>query len=194
MNTIAKDDWQYIIIFLLLVFTYIYSDIFNLINKLNFSYYSGVLLSQPYRILTSHFIHHDFSHLLSNIFGIVVSRYFLKGLNSKKVFTFIMIIFVLIPLQPLICYMLDIYLFDNKLSISYGFSGIIFGLESFILLSSILGKEKIFNYNICLKKNRSITRTCLAIISMGFIYSLLPNISFIGHSTGFISGIITFLL
>ena len=75
-----------------------------------------------------------------------------------------------------------------------GFSGIIFGTFSFILLSSLYGKEYIFNIFIGLKKNKEIYRLMKVFLSLGIVYSFLPNVSLSGHVAGILSGLIIFIV
>ena len=75
-----------------------------------------------------------------------------------------------------------------------GFSGIIFGAFSFILLSSIYGKQYIFKISIGLKKNYEIKKLMIIFLSLGILYSLLPGISLSGHLAGILSGFFIFFL
>ena len=72
--------------------------------------------------------------------------------------------------------------------------GIIFGSFSFILLSSLYGKEYIFNIFIGLKKNNEINKLMTIFLSLGIFYSFLPSISLSGHVAGILSGVIVFFL
>ena len=73
-------------------------------------------------------------------------------------------------------------------------SGIIFGTCSFILLSSLYGKEYILNIFIGLKKNNEIYKLMTVFLSLGIVYSFLPSISLSGHIAGILSGFIIFIL
>jgi len=128
------------------------------------SYWSGNLINQPYRILSYSFVHKDFNHLLSNLFGIVVVRYCFINMNLKNIFLFLYLIILLIPIQTFYLFIIDNFLFYNPNHLLVGFSGIIFGTFSFILLSSLFGKEYIFNIFIGLKK-----------FLMQMLYAILVN-------------------
>ncbi len=158
------------------------------------SYWSSYLIKQPYRILSYSFVHIDFNHLLSNLYGIIVVRYCFINLNLKNIFLFLYLIILLIPIQTFYLFIVDNFLFYNPNHFLIGFSGIIFGTFSFILLSSLYGKEYIFNIFIGLKKNNKIYRLMTVFLSLGIVFSLLPGISLSGHVAGILSGIIIFFL
>ena len=158
------------------------------------SYWSSYLITQPYRILSYSFVHKDFNHLLSNLFGIIVVRYCFINLNLKNIFLFLYLIILLIPIQTFFLFILDNFIFYNPNHLLVGFSGVIFGTFSFMLLSSLYGKEYILNIFIGLKKNNEIYKLMTVFLSLGIVYSLLPSISLSGHITGILSGFIIFIL
>ena len=158
------------------------------------SYWSIYLVTQPYRILSYSFVHKDFNHLLSNLFGIIVVRYCFINLNLKNIFLFLYLIILLIPIQTFFLFIVDNFLFYNPNHLLVGFSGIIFGTFSFILLSSLYGKEYILNIFIGLKKNNEIYKLMTVFLSLGIVYSFLPSISLSGHIAGILSGFIIFIL
>ena len=176
----------------ILLFIFINFKRFFLISDL--SYWSGNLLNQPYRILSYSFVHKDSHHLLSNLLGIVVVRYCFINLNYKNVFLFLYLIILIIPIQTFYLFIVDNFLFFDPNHLLIGFSGIIFGTFSFILLSSIFGKEYIFNIFIGLKKNYQIKKLMTVFLSLGIAYSLLPGISLSGHLAGILSGFFIFFL
>ena len=193
MKIINKEAQFIIPSFLcILLFIVINSKSFFLIS--DFSYWSSNLLNQPYRILSYSFLHKDFNHLLSNLFGIVVVRYCFINLKLKNIYLFFYLIILLIPIQTFYLFIVDNFLFYDPNHLLIGFSGIIFGAFSFILLSSIYGKEYIFNIFIGLKKNYEIKKLMTIFLSLGIVYSLLPGISFSGHVAGILSGFFIFFL
>ena len=193
MKTIKKEAQFIIPSFLcFLLFIFINFKRFFLVSDL--SYWSSYLITQPYRILSYSFVHKDFNHLLSNLFGIVVVRYCFINLNLKNIFLFLYLIILLIPIQTLYLYIGDKFLFYNPNHLLVGFSGIIFGTFSFILLSSLYGKEYILNIFIGLKKNNEIYKLMTVFLSLGIVYSFLPSISLSGHIAGILSGFIIFIL
>ena len=193
LKIIGKEA-QFIIpaFFCILLFLVVNFKGFFLLSEL--SYWSSNIINQPYRILSYSFVHKDFNHLLSNLFGIVVVRYCFINLNLKNIFLFFYMVVLLIPLQTFYLFIFDNFLFYNPNHLLVGFSGIIFGSFSFILLSSINGKEYIFNIFIGLKKNYEINKLMNVFLFLGIIYSLFPGISLSGHIAGIFSGIILFFL
>tara|TARA_Y100000996_G_scaffold302382_1_gene239794 strand:- start:683 stop:1264 length:582 start_codon:yes stop_codon:yes gene_type:complete len=191
---IIKKEAQFIIPSFLcfLLFVIINFKHFFLVSDL--SYWSSYLITQPYRILSYSFVHKDFNHLLSNLFGIIVVRYCFINLNLKNIFLFLYLIILLIPIQTFFLFIVDNFIFYNPNHLLVGFSGIIFGTFSFILLSSLYGKEYILNIFIGLKKNNEIYKLMTVFLSLGIVYSLLPSISLSGHIAGILSGFIIFIL
>ncbi len=191
---IIKKEAQFIIPSFLcfLLFVIINFKRFFLVSDL--SYWSSYLITQPYRILSYSFVHKDFNHLLSNLFGIIVVRYCFINLNLKNIFLFLYLIILLIPMQTFLLFIVDNFLFYNPNHLLVGFSGIIFGTFTFILLSSLYGKEYILDIFIGLKKNNEIYRLMTVFLSLGIVYSLFPSISLSGHIAGILSGFIIFIL
>ena len=191
---IIRKEAQFIIPSFLcfLLFIFINFKRFFLVSDL--SYWSSYLINQPYRILSYSFVHKDFNHLLSNLFGIIVVRYCFINLNLKNIFLFFYLIILLIPIQTFFLFILDNFIFYNPNHLLVGFSGIIFGTFSFILLSSLYGKEYILNIFIGLKKNNEIYKLMTVFLSLGIVYSFLPSISLSGHIAGILSGFIIFIL
>ena len=191
---IIRKEAQFIIPSFLcfLLFIFINFKRFFLVSDL--SYWSSYLINQPYRILSYSFVHKDFNHLLSNLFGIIVVRYCFINLNLKNIFLFLYLIILLIPIQTFFLFIVDNFIFYNPNHLLVGFSGIIFGTFSFILLSSLYGKEYILNIFIGLKKNNEIYKLMTVFLSLGIVYSLLPGISLSGHIAGILSGFIIFIL
>ncbi len=191
---IIKKEAQFIIPSFLcfLLFVIINFKRFFLVPDL--SYWSSYLITQPYRILSYSFVHKDFNHLLSNLFGIIVVRYCFINLNLKNIFLFLYLIILLIPIQTFFLFIVDNFIFYNPNHLLVGFSGIIFGTFAFILLCSFYGKEYILNIFIGLKKNNEIYKLMTVFLSLGIVYSLLPSISLSGHVAGILSGFIIFIL
>ena len=142
------------------------------------------------------FVHKDFNHLFSNIFGIIVVRYcFLNlNLNLKNKFLFFYLTILLVTFQTLFLFILDNFLIYNYNNILVGFSGVLFGSYTYILLSSIFGKRNIFNIFIGLEKSKDIKKIMILFLSLGIAYSFLPNISLSGHLSGMLSGFLIFFL
>ena len=191
---IIKKEAQFIIPSFLcfLLFVIINFKRFFLVSDL--SYWSSYLITQPYRILSYSFVHKDFNHLLSNLFGIIVVRYCFINLDLKNIFLFLYLIILLIPIQTFFLFIVDNFIFYNPNHLLVGFSGIIFGTFSYIWLSSLYGKEYMLNIFIGLKKNNEIYKLMTVFLSLGIVYSFLPSISLSGHIAGILSGFIIFIL
>tara|TARA_Y100001970_G_C14229359_1_gene857652 strand:+ start:377 stop:970 length:594 start_codon:yes stop_codon:yes gene_type:complete len=194
ISRINSNDYQYIFVFIVCLTIFIASDIFEILNKINFAYWSGGILTQPYRIISAHFFHDDLNHLLANMSGIVVARYCLINLKLTNRIFFVFISALIIPLQSFFMFIFDVFLAKNLSSMSLGFSGVIFGVLGFLLLSSKYGKDYCLFLKIELKRNKQIQEILLTIIILGIVWSFLPGISALGHLAGLISGMILFLI
>tara|TARA_Y100001968_G_scaffold151750_1_gene138868 strand:+ start:2717 stop:3325 length:609 start_codon:yes stop_codon:yes gene_type:complete len=191
-KNIKPNEWQFVFPSLIIIIIFFLTDLFK-VNKLQFAYSPKYYLLEPYRFFTSHFFHNDLNHLLSNIFGIAASRYFLHKLNINNRLTFILLILMILPIQTLVIVYFDNILFKSETYYAYGFSSVIYGVESFILLSSIYGKQSLLGISLNLKSNFNVTYPIAVLLIIGIIYSFLPGISLSGHISGLIAGGILFL-
>ncbi len=197
-NSISKYDWQYIISGFFLISVFIFTDLIRVFDK-EFLYYVPKLISdQPYRIVTSTIVHADLNHLLSNLGGIIITRYFLMRLGIQSRFFYFKFIFICSFLNFLIIWVYEkilSYFFNIYLNYaSLGFSGIIYALFGFLLLTSFHGKNYFLGKQICLKSNFEIQKMLKTICLIGLIFSFLPRVSLLGHISGFISGCFLFLI
>ena len=196
-NLISKYDWQYILSASLLILVFILTDLIEVFNK-KFLYFVPRLISdQPYRIFTSILIHADLNHLLSNLGGIIITRYFLMRLGIESRFFYLKFI--------LICSFLNfsiIWVYEKILSYlniypnyaALGFSGIIYALFGFLLLTSSYGKSHFLGKKIGLKSDYEVQKMSKTICLIGLIFSFLPGVSLLGHISGFITGCFLFLI
>ena len=195
---ISKYDLQYIICAVVLISVFIFTDFFRLFDK-EYLYYSSDLISeQPHRIFTSILVHSNFNHLLTNLGGIVITRYFLMQLGIKSKLFYLQFI--------LICSYIDffiIWIYEKTLSYFFniipnfaalGFSGIIYAFFGFLLLTSFYGKSHFLGSEIDLKKNHEIQKMSKTICLIGLIFSFLPGVSLLGHLSGFVAGCFLFLI
>ena len=83
-KSISKYDWQYIISGIFLIKVFIFTDLIRVFDKEMFYFVPRLISDQPYRIFTSILIHADLNHLLSNIGGIIITRYFLIRLGIES--------------------------------------------------------------------------------------------------------------
>ena len=191
---INNKEFQFIIPVFLCLSLFFIINIKGFFNISELSYWSGFIIKQPYRIISYCFVHKDFNHLFSNIFGIIVVRYCFLNLILKNKFLFFYLTILLVPMQTLFLFIIDNFLLDNYNHLLVGFSGVLFGSYTFILLSSVFGKKNIFNIYIGLEKSKDIKKLMILFLSLGIAYSLLPNISLSGHLSGMLSGFVIFFL
>ena len=74
-----------------------------------------------------------------------------------------------------------------------GFSGIIYALFGFLLLTSFYGKSYFLGKKISLISNYEVQKISRTICIVGLIFSFLPGISLLGHISGFVAGCLIFL-
>ena len=197
-NSISKYDWQYILSASLLIIVFILTDLIRVFDK-EFLYFVPRLISvQPYRIFTSILVHADLNHLLSNLGGIIITRYFLMRLGIESKFFYLKFIFICSFLnffiiwvyEKILSYFLNFY---PKYA-ALGFSGIIYALFGFLLLTSFYGKKYFLGKEIGFQSNYEVQKMSKTICLIGLIFSFLPGVSLLGHLSGFIAGCFLFLI
>ena len=157
-NSISKYDWQYLSTGFFLISVFIFTDLIGVLDKEYFYFVTRLISDQPHRIFTSILIHADSNHLLSNLGGIIITRYFLMRLGIKsRIFylKFILIcsflnFFIIWIYEKIISYFFNVYPNYSAL----GFSGIIYALFGFLLLTSFYGKGYFIGKKIDLFKNK----------------------------------------
>tara|TARA_Y100001968_G_scaffold331680_1_gene387177 strand:+ start:618 stop:1223 length:606 start_codon:yes stop_codon:yes gene_type:complete len=197
-NSISKYDWQYIGSACLLISVFIFTDLIKVFNKASLYFVPGLISSQPYRVFTSILVHADLNHLLSNIGGIIITRYFLMKLGIESRYFYLKFIlicsflnfFIIWVYEKILSYFFNIYFNYAAL----GFSGIIYALFGFLLLTSIYGKSYFLGKKIGLKSNYEIQKLSTTICFIGLILSFLPGVSLLGHISGFVAGCFLFLI
>ena len=196
-NSISKNDWQYIFTVSLLILFFIFTDIIRIFNKELLYYVPRLINDQPYRIITSILIHLDLNHLLSNLGGIIITRYFLLRLGIESSFFYIKFTLICSFLKFLIIWFYEKILSYFNIYPNYaalGFSGIIYGLFGFLLLSSVYGNSYFLGKKIGLESNYEIHKMSRTICLIGLIFSFLPEVSLLGHISGFVAGCILFFV
>ena len=197
-NSISKNDWQYILSASLLIIVFILTDLIRVFDK-EFLYFVPRLISaQPYRVFTSILVHADLNHLLSNLGGIIITRYFLMRLGIESRFFYLKFIlicsflnfFIIWVYEKILSYFLNFY--PNYAAL--GFSGIIYALFGFLLLTSFYGKKYFLGKKIGFKSNYEVQKMSKTICFIGLIFSFLPGVSLLGHLSGFIAGCFLFLI
>ena len=197
-NSISKYDWQYIVSALLLILVFIFTDLIRAFDKDFFYFVPRLISEQPYRIFTSTLVHADLNHLLSNLGGIIITRYLLMRLGIKSRFFYLKFIlicsflnfFITWIYEKILSYFFNIY--PNYAAL--GFSGIIYALFGFLLLTSFYGKSYFLGKKIGLKSNYEVQKMLKGICFIGLIFSFLPGVSLLGHISGFIAGCYLFLI
>ncbi len=197
INSISKNDWQYILSGSLLIIFFILTDLIRVFDK-EFLYFVPRLISvQPYRIFTSILVHADLNHLLSNLGGIIITRYFLMRLEIESRFFYLKFIFICSFLNFFIIWIYEKILSYFNIFPNYaalGFSGIIYALFGFLLLTSLYGKKYFLGKEIGFKSNYEVQKMSKTICLIGLIFSFLPGVSLLGHLSGFIAGCFLFLI
>mgnify|MGYP003340617090 CR=1 FL=1 len=196
-NSISKYDWQYLVTGLSLISAFIFTDLIKVIDKEYFYFVPRLISDQPHRIFTSTLIHTDLNHLLSNLGGIIMTRYFLKKLGIKSRFFYLKFIFICAFLNFFIIWFYERILSYFNIYPNYailGFSGIIYALFGFLLLTSFYGKKNFLGKKIGFKSNYEVQKMSKIICLIGLIFSFFPGVSLLGHLGGFIAGCFLFLI
>ena len=184
-NSISKYDWQYLVTGFFLITFFILTDLIGFIDKEYFYFVPRLISDQPYRIFTSILTHADLNHLLSNLGGIIMTRYFLMRLGIKSRFFYFKFIFIC-------SFLIFFNIYPNYAAL--GFSGIIYALFGFLLLTSFYGKKYFLGKEIGLKSNYEVQKMLRTICLIGLIFSFFPGISLLGHISGFLAGCFLFLI
>ena len=197
-NSISKYDWQYLATGFFLILFFIFTDLIGVIDKEYFYFVPRLISDQPYRIFTSILTHGDLNHLLSNLGGIIITRYFLMRIGIESKFFYLKFIFICSFINFLIIWVyekiLSYFLNSYPNYAALGFSGIIYALFGFLLLTSFYGKKYFLCKEIGLKSNYEVQKMSKTICLIGLIFSFLPGVSLLGHLSGFISGCFLFLI
>jgi membrane associated rhomboid family serine protease len=197
-NSISKYDLQFIVTGTFLISVFIFTDLIGVVDKEYFYFVPRLISDQPYRIFTSILVHADLNHLLSNIGGIIITRYFLMRLGIESRFFYLKFIlicsllnfFIIWIYEKILSYFLNFY--PNYAAL--GFSGIIYAFFGFLLLTSFYGKSHFLGKKIGLKSSYEVQKMSQTICLIGLIFSFLPGVSLLGHLSGLIAGCFLFLI
>jgi membrane associated rhomboid family serine protease len=196
-NSISKYDWQYILSASLLISVFILTDLIGVIDKEYFYFVPKLISDQPYRIFTSILIHADLNHLLSNLGGIIITRYFLMRLGNKNRFFYLKFILSCSFLNFFIIWGYEKILSYFNIYPNYavlGFSGIIYALFGFLLLTSFYGKKYFLGKEIGFQSNYEVQKMSKTICFIGLMFSFLPGVSLLCNLSGFIAWCFLFLI
>ena len=180
-----------------MISVFIFTDLTGVIDKEYFYFVPRLISDQPHRIFTSILIHADLNHLLSNLGGIIITRYFLMRLGIESRIFYLKFILICSFLNFFIIWFYERILSYFNIYPNYaalGFSGIIYALFGFILLTSIYGKKNFLGKKIGFKSNYEVQKMSKIICLIGLIFSFFPGISLLGHLGGFIAGCFLFLI
>jgi len=197
-NSITKYDLQYFVTGFFLILVFIFTDLIGVIDKENFYFVPSLISDQPYRIFTSILTHADLNHLFSNLGGIIITRYFLMRLGIESKFFYLKFIlicpflnfFVIWIYEKILSYFFNVY--PNYAAL--GFSGILYALFGFLLLTSFYGKKYFLGEEVGFESNYEVQKMSKTICLIGLIFSFLPGVSLLGHLSGFIAGCFLFLI
>ena len=130
-----------------------------------------VVLHEYYRLFTYGFLHLSFIHLATNMFSLNYLGSFIEKTYGRKKYLLILILSIIGS-----C-LFVFYIEDNILLI--GISGGIYGL---------LGAMLVYTYNLGLFNNPIYRIQILKLLILNLVISLLPNVSFVGHVGGLVTG------
>ena len=186
-------DNQYIIIASALIAIWLMTDIFGLIEKNNWIFWSRIMQYEPHRFFTSALIHANAKRLLMNLGGIVVARAIFNQLGMRSNYLFLLLTIFLIPISNLLEWLWEGFV-SNPNAASLGFSGVIYGIDAFLLLCAINGKNKFFRIPTNIYKNYQVQQSMIVLTIIGQIWNFSGGVSIVGHNSGFVAGIILFLV
>ena len=115
-------------------------------------------------------------------------------LGMKSKYLFALLVAILIPLSSCLQWLWEVAIASNLNAASLGFSGVIYGIDAFLLLSAVKGKDKFFKMPINLAKNYQAQQTMIVLTVMGQIWNFTGGVSVVGHQSGLVAGILLFLL
>tara|TARA_B100002019_G_C21091013_1_gene508635 strand:+ start:157 stop:738 length:582 start_codon:yes stop_codon:yes gene_type:complete len=159
---------------------------YNTYQNITFVPYLILEKGEYYRLITSNFFHKNIFHLLTNVYSFYGFSYILENQFRNSVNYAVLIFFLGITSNIIIILfsIIEMYLFKTY-SIYYtqilGFSGIIFGLKVILLNKFNINTQY---FGIVLNPNQTM------IFELILASVMFPNVSFYGHLSGIISGIL----
>lgn len=137
-------------------------------------YKMNVISAYEYwRLLTAGFVHIDMWHLLMNMMALMSMGPFIESKMKRS--QYIIVVLVSIIIGNLFV------LIGDANTVTVGISGALYGLMG--VYSVILFSEGAY-------KNPRVLSNFISTMMINMLISLLPNVSFLGHMGGFISGIV----
>ena len=193
-DNIDPVDNQYIITASVLIAIWLMTDIFGLIEKNNWIFWSRIMQYEPHRFITSALIHANAYHLLANLGGIVIARVMFRRLRMRSNYLFLLLTICLIPISNLLEWLWEVIIVSNPNAATLGFSGVVYGVNAFLLLCAMNGKNKFFGIPINIYKNYQVQQSMIVLTIIGQIWNFSGGVSIVGHNSGFVAGIMLFLL
>lgn len=135
-----------------------------------------LIRSEPWRLITSHFVHAGSTHFLSNLIGLVFFGTILEqaGMEKKKMVLGILVALFTTTLFTVYSQIFGYLVFSVGFPLVVGFSGIIYGLIG--LMSSLMGRKAV-----------------VAFVLLFFLFDILmmrTNIAWSAHIGGLVGGLI----
>lgn len=193
-NNINPLDYQYLATAGVLIIIWFASDLLGIIDKNQWMSWSGMMLNQPHRFFTNSLIHADGGHLFTNLFGIVVARAIFMQIGMRSKYLFLLLVVILIPLSSTLQWSWEVVIASNPNAASLGFSGVIYGVDAFLLLCAMNGKEKFMQIPININSNYQAQQTMIALTVIGQVWNFMGGVSVVGHQSGFVAGMLLFLI
>ena len=193
-NDINPIDFQYLATAGALIIIWISSDLLGVISKNQWMSWSGMMLNQPHRFFTNALIHMDGMHLLTNLFGIVIARAILMQLGMRSKYLFVILVAILIPFSSALQWFWEVVISSNFSAASLGFSGVVYGIDAFLLLCAMKGKDTFIAMPINLARNYQARQTMIVLTVIGQVWNFMGGVSVVGHQSGLVAGMLLFLL
>ena len=193
-NNINPIDYQYLLIAGALIAIWIASDLLGLISKNDWMSWSGMMLYQPHRFFTSALVHMDGRHLLTNLFGVVIARAIFMQLGMRSKYLFAVLVALLIPLSSILQWFWEAIISSQLNAASLGFSGVVYGIDAFLLLAAMKGKDKFVKIPINLLRNYQAQQTMIVLTILGQVWNFIGGGSVVGHQSGLVAGLLLFLI
>ncbi len=135
-----------------------------------------LLKSEPWRLLTSHFIHGGMTHFFSNLIGLLFFGTILEQAGVEKKMIVLGILFAIFTTSLFTVYsqIFRYAIFSSGFPLVVGFSGVVYGLIG--LMSSLVGRKAI-----------------LAFVALFFLFDILmmrTNIAWSAHIGGLVGGLV----
>jgi len=135
-----------------------------------------LLASEPWRLITSHFIHGGVAHFFSNLVGLLFFGTILEQAGVEKKMIVLGILFTIFSTSLFTVYsqIFRYAVFSGGIPLVVGFSGVVYGLIG--MMSALVGRK-----------------TVIAFVVLFFLFDILmmrTNIAWSAHIGGLVGGLI----